>query len=253
MTRKTVCAVITAAVLICVLPLLAAQIAGGLTPELVRDPEGDGPDAKGNTGDDTWQFWFQVIHDRNLFLRLTLATKAMPEEQRQNGIPGKVWGPVAGTLPNPKDTEGWIYHSDWDGKREGVWGDTKAKQILVVPYQEKNDGGALAITYKVPADGKYVVSGKAADLEVDTEHKMATGVKVWVDVVAAGDGTSHRTGEQRLIEPIAIGDKAGPESAEFASEAVQLKAGQLVRLVVDPVKLAHRDVTRIEFNVTPAK
>ena len=125
--------------------------------------------------------------------------------------------------------------------------------MLVVPYQEKGDGGAICVTYKVPADGEYIVSGKATDLEIDKEHKLATGAKVLVDVVAARDGKSIRTGKQVLVEPMPFGDKLGPESVEFKSDKVTLKKGQLVRLVIDPVKVAYKDVTRVAFNIQPAE
>ncbi len=225
---------------------------GKLTPAAVRNTAGDGPDTKGNTNDDTWQFWLQIMHDRKLFIRLDLATELQTDEVRKNGIRRKVWGPLGSTLPNPKDSEGWIYHSDWDGKREGVWGDTKAKQVLVVPYQEKADGGAIAVTYQVPADGEYIISGKATDLEVDKEHKAATGAKVLVDI-ANRAGKNIRTGTQVIVKPKAFGDKLGPESVEFKSEKVTLKKGQLVRLVIDPVKVAYKDLTAVEFNIEPAK
>ncbi|MCE5280038.1 MAG: hypothetical protein ABFD92_10815 [Planctomycetaceae bacterium] len=226
--------------------------AGRLTVAAVRNTAGDGPDGKGNTGDDTWQFWFQLMHDRSMFMRLDLATELQTEEVRKNGIKRKVWGPLGSTLPNPQDSEGWIYHSDWDGKREGVWGDTKDKQVLVVPYAEKGVGGALAVTYKVPADGTYIVSGKAADLEVNTEQAAATGVQVSVEVVQAGDGKSVRRSKQVVVQPVAIGDKAGPASADFRSERIELKKGQLVMLIVDPGTLAQTDTTKVEFNVTAA-
>ncbi|MHC4984220.1 MAG: GDSL-type esterase/lipase family protein, partial [Planctomycetota bacterium] len=96
-----------------------------LTPADVANPKGDGPDGKGNTPDDTWQFWFELAHARQAFHRLSLATATMSAEQRQKGIPGKVDGPIAGNLPNPDDTEGWIFSTDWDGGYEGFWGDRK--------------------------------------------------------------------------------------------------------------------------------
>jgi len=226
--------------------------AGKLTPAVVRTSKGDGPDGVGNTRDDTWQFWFQIMHDKNLYLKLSKATEALSEEIRKNGIKRKVWGPIGSTLPNPEHSEGWIYHSDWDGKREGVWGDVKAGQVLVVPYQEKADGGAICITYRIPADGKYAVTGKATDLEVDKTHRMATGARVFVDITSTKDGKTHRTGK-RIVKPVAFGDKLGPVSVEFKSDPVTLKTGQLVRLVIDPVKVAYRDVTAVEFEVTPVK
>ena len=48
-----------------------------LTAKAVADPKGDGPDGKGNTIDDTWGFWFQLIHAPR-YRRLDIATATMP-------------------------------------------------------------------------------------------------------------------------------------------------------------------------------
>ncbi|MHC4982754.1 MAG: endonuclease/exonuclease/phosphatase family protein, partial [Planctomycetota bacterium] len=213
----------------------------------VLNAEGDGPDGKGNTADDTWQFWFQIIHDRNEYRRLDIATAAMPDEQKEKGIPRKVWGPVGSETPNPDATEGWIYHSDWDGKSEGVWGDAKAGQVIVKPYQEKADGGALAVTYKVPGEGTYIVFGRATDMKVDKDGKKATGVKVSVDVTQARDGKGIGKAQRVLVEPRAVGDAAGPATLAFSSGKVALRKGELVRLVIDPNKWAAGDMTRIDY------
>lgn len=231
------------------------KYAGGsliLTPEVAANPHGDGPDGKGNTGDDTWQFWLQIIHDRNLFIHLDLATKIQPDAIRQNGIRRKVWGPLGKSLPNPEQTEGFIYHSNWNGQREGVWGDSKAKQVLVVPYQEKGDGGALAVTCTIPAAGKYLISGKATDLEVDTEHKFSDGIRVSVEVTDTGNGKTIRRMRKVLVKPIAFGDK-GPGSVEFKSDPVAIEKGQLVFVMIDPVKIAYKDLVALELKITPVK
>ncbi len=52
----------------------------------VRGAEGDGPDGKGNTADDTWQFWFELAHARGTFRPFTIHTTTMPKNQRKNGI-----------------------------------------------------------------------------------------------------------------------------------------------------------------------
>ena len=104
----------------------------------------------------------------------------------------------------------------------------------------------------MPADGEYIISGKATDLEIDKEDKAATGAKVLVDI-ANRAGKNIRTGTQVIVKPKAFGDKLGPESVEFKSDKVTLKKGQLVRLVIDPVKVAYKDMTRVEFNIQPVK
>ena len=65
-----------------------------LSIDHVRDIKGDGPDKRGNTADDTWQFWFELVRPKDKFLHLDIATKKMSETQRRNGIPGKVTGPI---------------------------------------------------------------------------------------------------------------------------------------------------------------
>jgi len=230
-------------------PAMAAEAkdkVAELTPDAVADPKGDGADGKGNTADDTWGFWFQLINMQE-YRRLDIATASMTPEQRKNGIPRKVTGPIGAYLPNPNDTEGWIYHSDWDGRFEGVWGDKKAKQIIAHPYNEKTDGGAVAVTYKVPADGTYTISAKVTDLSVvKSGHYMMTGINVSIDVVAAADAQT-KPAEKVLVEPAAVGDKVGPESKEIKAENVELAAGKLVRLVIDPRKWWGADMTRIDY------
>jgi hypothetical protein len=221
-----------------------------LTAAAVANPKGDGPDGKGNSVDDTWQFWFSLLHAPE-YHRLDLGTATMSPQQRGQGIKRKVTGPIGGWLPNPADSEGWIYHSDWDGRGEGVWGDKKANQVLMHPYNEKTDGGCVAVTYTVPADGAYNISGKVTDMQVAKGNAMFTGIIYKVDVVAGG-GDKLTYVEKPLAEG-KVGDDAGPESAEFKVEKVDLKKGQLVRLAIDPNKWWATDMTRIDsFKIEPA-
>lgn len=46
---------------------------------------GDGSVSKGNTTNDTWQFWFSLQHGPE-YHRLDVATATMTPDQRQNGI-----------------------------------------------------------------------------------------------------------------------------------------------------------------------
>ncbi|MHC4983553.1 MAG: hypothetical protein ACYTF6_10395 [Planctomycetota bacterium] len=217
-----------------------------LEPDDVLSVSGDGPDGQGNTADDTWGFWFQLINMQE-YRRLDIATASMTPEQRKDGIPRKVQGPIGAYMPNAGDTEGWIYHSDWDGRYEGVWGDRKAGQVIAHPYNEKTDGGAMAITYKVPADGTYVISAKVTDLAVNKSgHKMMTGIDVSIDVVAAADAQT-KPAEQVLAGPEPVGDAVGPESREIKTEKAKLTKGKLVRLVIDPRKWWGADMTRIDY------
>lgn len=225
-------------------------MAAELTPAAVADPKGDGPDGKGNTADDTWQFWFQLVRSPQ-YRRLDLGTAAMSKAQRKDGIPRKVRGPIGGSLPNAAETEGWIYHSDWDGRFEGVWGDKKVNQVLMHPYNEKTDGAAVAVTWKAPADGKYTVAGKVTDLQVvKSGHPMMTGVIYFIDVVEAG-GVSITTKGPPLKQG-KVGDNVGPESEEFKLEGVQMKKGQLLRLAIDPNKSWGADMTKVELKIVPA-
>jgi len=162
--------------------LAAATSCVKLTAKAVADPKGDGPDGKGNTIDDTWGFWFQLIHAPR-YRRLDIATATMPAAQKKNGIRRKVTGPIGKYRPNPDKTEGWIYHSDWDGRYEGVWGGEKVKQVLAHPYNEKTAGGAVAVTYKVPTDGTYAVTAKVTDMNPAKGHYTLTGITAIVDIV----------------------------------------------------------------------
>ncbi|MCE9555994.1 MAG: hypothetical protein K8T91_21815 [Planctomycetes bacterium] len=257
MTRRLTTAILCGGIL-CF--LATSTRAAELTPAAVADPKGDGPDGKGNTTDDTWQFWFSLLHSPE-YHRLDLGTAALSADQRKNGIRDerarrgkqKVQGPIGAMLPNPADTEGWIYHSDWDGRYEGVWGDKKANQVIMHPYNEKTDGGNVAVTYTVLADGAYNISGKVTDLAVAKgDHAMLTGITYKVDVVAGG-GDSISKIEKPLAEG-KVGDKVGPESAEFKVDKVDLKKGQLVRLAIDPNKWWGGDMTKIDsFKIEPVK
>jgi hypothetical protein len=219
-----------------------------LKPADVANPKGDGPDGKGNTADDTWGFWFQLIHARQEYRRLDIATLAMSPKQRSGGIRRKVRGPIGSMMPNPKKTEGWIYHSDWDGRFEGFWGDSKAKQVLAHPYQEKTSGGAVAVTCKAPADGTYRISGKITDVNVaKIKHRMLTGIKWSLDIVATKGPNAIVKVAKALKRGGPIGDAVGPPSAKFVVEKVVLKKGQLIRLMIDPNRAWGGDMTRIDY------
>jgi len=215
--------------------------AAELTLADVANPKGDGPDGKGNTADDTWQFWFELAHKPNIFLPLDAYSKSVPKD----GVPRKIRGPIASMLPNPDDTEGFIYHSDWDGRFEGVWADHKAKQIMAYPYVEKQFHGAVAITYKVPADGVYNVTGGLTDLQVDPKFAQHDGIEWFLDLTDGG------TAGKRLAKGGPIGDGSDrPDSGKFEALKVEAKKGQLIRVVVHPRKWWGSDLTRIdEFKI----
>lgn len=219
--------------------------AGELKPADVSNPKGDGPDGQGNTADDTWQFWFQLIHDRNGYHTLNTATAAMSAGERAKGRPRKITGPIAGAMPNKDATEGWIFHSDWDGRFEGVWGDSKDGKVLAHPYTEKTDGGAVAVTYRIPQDGKYKVTAKVTDLNVVTGNAQFTGITCILDLVDAGDGNAL-AGLVKALKSEKCGDGAGPASVEMVVPGVEAKKGQLIRLAIDPNKWWGGDMTWIE-------
>ncbi len=217
-----------------------------LTHQNIADAKGDGRDGKGNTVDDTWQFWFELMHAPE-YRRLDRHSSEIP-----HGVRGKVRGPVGSMTPNPAQTQGWVYHSDWDGRFEGVWGDAKAKQVLAHPYNEKTSGGNVAITYTVPANGTYTVSGKIEDVNVARGHISLTGITYRVEVCAAGEKAIGKA--ERVLATGKVGDNVGPASVEFQVEKVTLKQGQFVRLVVDPNKSWATDMTRITgFKIVPFK
>ncbi|MBM3982226.1 MAG: hypothetical protein FJ304_18565 [Planctomycetes bacterium] len=216
-----------------------------LKPEHVANSKGDGPDGKGNTADDTWQFWFELAHKKGHFEPLGTYSTSIAKE----GIPKKVTGPVAGLLPNPDDTVGWIFHRDWDGRFEGVWADNKAKCVMLYPYVEKNAHSAVAVTYRVPADGKYDISGGVTDLQVQPQFKQHDGIE-WIVETADGGKPVKKIGSGGPV-----GDGNGrPDSDTFAFTAVELKKGQLVRLVIHPRKWWGSDLTRIDsFKIEASK
>ena len=230
--------------LLILLPLTAS--AAELTLENVSNLKGDGPDGEGNTADDTWQFWFEFAHAPNQFGHLDRHSTIVPKA----GIPRKVHGPIGSELPNPDDTVGWIFHSDWDGKKEGVWADKKANEILAYPYVEKASHLGVAITYKVPADGKYNISGGITDLQIDAKDPKTDGV-IW-KVQIANEGKMVR--QLGAAKP-AIGDSRDrPDSGTFKLDDVELKQGQLVRLVIHPNRWVLTDLTRIDsFKIEPVK
>ena len=55
-----------------------------------------------------------------------------------------------------------------------------------------------------------------------------------------------------LVKPIAFGDKS-PASVEFKSDPVAIEKGQLVFVMIDPVKIANKDLVALELKVTPVK
>jgi hypothetical protein len=231
------------AAFVCAFALAPAAFAADLielTPEVVRSVKGDGPDGKGNTGDDTWGFWFALMH-ANEFRRLDIATATMSAAERKHGRRRKIRGPIGQWMP--KGSEGWIYHSDWDGRGEGVWGDAEGKQVLAHPYQEKTQAGAVAITCRIPKDGTYTISGKATDAQ-PVNYKALDGVQVRID--QADDG--RKVGKiLHTSEP--FGDKHGggkKNSVEFKVGNVKLTKGELVRLTIMPGRTWGTDKTKID-------
>ncbi len=217
------------------------RVVAELRPADIANPKGDGPDGKGNTEDDTWQFWFELIHAKGKFARLSLHTAELSAQQRKDGIKKKVRGPIANMLPHPTDTEGWIYHRDWDGRFDGIWADRKTAAILVHPYTEKTDPGSLAITYKVPASGRYHIAGAITDLQV-AKGKPHDGVR-WRVEKPLGTGRYEVIGTGGPI-----GDDVGPNATQFGLRNVALQQGDLLRLVIDPGRWWGTDLTRIDYH-----
>jgi len=210
----------------------------------VRDIKGDGPDGKGNTADDKWGFWFELAHGRGTFARLRLATATMTDAQRKNGIKRKIYGPIGSWLPNPKDTEGWIYKSDWDGRFEGAWGDTKADQVIMYPYVEKGSHCSVALTYQVAVPGTYTVSGKVTDLQVHPQFKRHDGAAWKIEVADGG-----KRGKL-IAKGGPFGDGHGrPDSAELKAEKFAVERGQLIRLVIHPNRWWGSDMTKVELRI----
>ncbi len=230
-----------------VFPLLAVVAvapAVELAPDSVADRKGTGADGKGNTADDDWQFWFELAHKPGTFERLDTHSTAVPKA----GVPRKITGPIASLLPNPDDTEGWIFHSDWDGRFEGVWADKKAKCVYLYPYVEKRFHGAVAITHRIPEDGTFTVSGTLTDAQVN-ENDPHDGVEWRLELAEGG-----KPG-RRVAGGGPIGDGKGrPNSDTIAVKDVKAKKGELLRLVVHPRKWWGTDLTRLDgFKVEPVK
>ena len=240
---------ILAAVIGGVLLGIPAASAVELTAKDIVNPKGDGPDGKGNTADDTWGFWFELIHNAE-YRRLDVATKTMSAQERAKGRPRKITGPIGAWVE--KGSEGWIYHSDWDGRGEGVWGNEKSGKMYMHPYNEKTDGGDVAVTYKVPKDGTYTITAKATDLNVAKGHYTLTGITAVIDIVTL-KGPNATGKPLKTLAKAKIGDDVGPKSKELTVKDVELKAGQLVRLAIDPNKWWGADMTEIEFKIEPAK
>ena len=216
----------------------------------VTNTRGDGPDGKGNTGDDTWQFWFALAHAPATFHRLDVATATMSPDARAKGVTRKIRGPIGAYLPNPRHTEGWIYHSDWDGRFEGVWGDSKADQVIAYPYVEKNSHCAVAITYRPRAGGTYDIVGKLTDIQV-VKHRLHKGFLWRVEIVPDRGGKTSPEAIRVVGTGGPIGDKVGPDSGTLSLPKVAVKKGQLVRLVIDPNKWWGTDMTRVELRIVP--
>ena len=227
---------------LCLAMLMIAGLSKGEGGKLgvadVSSATGDGPDGKGNTADDSWQFWFELAHAPGSFRPLTRHSSSIPAR----GIPGKVYGPPAGNLPNPGETTGWVLHTDWDARFEGVWADRKAKEILVHPYVEKTAHMAVAITYRIPGDGMYVISGKLTDAQVNADDPRHDGITWKLEVVEPAEG---KTVELKRGGP--IGDGGGrPNSGSFKTRKTRLRKGYLIRLVIHPNKWWGQDLTRID-------
>jgi len=214
-------------------PATAAE----LTVKDVTNQQGDGPDGKGNTADDTWQFWLQLVHNKK-YIPLDTFSTTVPKE----GVKRKISGPIAKDLPNPGDTVGWIYHSDWDGCFEGVWGDSKADQVIAYPYVEKGSHCAVAVTYKIPEDGKYNISGEVSDIHV-WEHPKHDGFNWIVELVEGNNGDNV---VKQLGKGGPFGDGAGREvGGKIEIADVEAKKGQMVRLVIHPGRWWGSDMTKI--------
>ncbi|MCE9547338.1 MAG: hypothetical protein K8T25_17840 [Planctomycetia bacterium] len=252
-SRKFFVAVVAALVMSCGEAVHAVE----LTTAEVLDVKGDGPDGKGNTADDTWQFWLSLAHNPNQYVPLDICTQTMTPDQREHGIrvekakhgKQKVEGPIASKLPHPNDTEGWIYHSDWNGKMEGVWADKKTNTVMAHPYVEKRSHCAVAITYKVPEDGKYNISGGVTDLMVEPfkgdlpriGHIEHDGIEYRVEQVENGNML------KQIGKGGPVGDGDGrPDSEKFEYKSIELKKGQLVRLVIHPRAWWGSDLTGID-------
>ena len=240
-TLAALCAFAVVSILLSNQSLSAAE----LTTKEVLDQKGDGPDGQGNTADDTWQFWFQFAHNKNQYGVLDLYSANVPK----GGINRKVTGPIASKLKNPDDTVGWIYHSDWDGRMEGAWADKKTGLVMLHPYVEKRTHGAVAVSYKVPEDGKYHVTGKVKDLMVEpfkgvvgrlgmVEHD---GFEWMVEIAEAG----NKVKDVAKGGPYGDGDGRA-DGGDVDVKVVEAKKGQLIRLVISPRNWWGSDLTAIE-------
>jgi hypothetical protein len=180
---------------------------------------GDGADSLGNTADDTWQFWYEEVVNRD-FHRLN-------------------------SYYDNKRFEGWSLDHDMDTKYEGVWANQKTGAIFIHPYVEKSDHRGMALSCRVKTAGVYRIRGALTDVEVDSDAPKHDGISWRVDVARAGE-IGRKVGNGGPI-----GDGHGrPDSATFAIDSVTLKAGDMVRLVILPNKWWGRDLTRIdEFTI----
>ena len=202
-----------------------------LPVEAVLDVKGDGRDGRGNSNDDTWQFWFELVAPRGKSLHLDVPTAKMSPREREKGRPGKIDGPIGKDLPNPGATDGWIYHSDWNGCFEGAWGDNKTGKTMLYPYVEKGAHRGVSLSYTVPKAGAYKITGKVTDGFV-WKHKRHKGFLCKVAAGRINGKFMQVTRELTSIGP--IGDKVGPDSGTFTVKSVELKKGELIVVTVDP-------------------
>ena len=250
--RKTI--TIIAALVGIFLVSIPAASAAELKASDIADTKGDGPDKKANTADDTWQFWYQY------------------DTRSGYGCFGTYCKQPKG-VADAKNVEGWVYSmtEDWSPDFEGIWGNKSNGQMHAHPYTHHGLHASVAITYKVPEDGEYNISGGITDMfvmkkspdgvfkKVETpdgrtifylpkQPKNEDGV-IWV-VEVVTDGKAAKGKELGRGQP--IGDTNAKDSTTFKIEKAALKKGELVRFVIDPNKWWGTDMTRIDsFKVEP--
>jgi len=214
----------------------------------IANEKGDGPDGKANTADDTWQFWYQY------------------DTRSGYGCFGTYCKQPKG-VADAKNVEGWVYSmtEDWSPDFEGIWGNKSNGQMHAHPYTHHGLHASVAITYKVPEDGEYNISGGIADMLVikkspdgvaktvqtpdgrtivytAKQPKNEDGVIWIVEVVTDGKAASGK----ELGRGKPIGDTNEKDSTTFSIEKASLKKGDLVRFVIDPNKWWGTDMTRID-------
>ena len=187
----------------------------------ITNPRGDGPDGRGNSGDDTWQFWYEEVVHRD-FHRLNSYYR--------------------------HSFNGWSHNHNMETEIEGIWGEPKTGIIYIHPYAGRNDHRAIALTWTVPKTGVYTITGEVTDVMIDKPSGKADGI-IW-RIERATDGKRGKL----LKRGGPVGDGVGPPSAKFSVENVKLKRGELLRLVVDPNGHSHHDMTKIDsFEIREVK